>query len=225
MRLAATSAAAVLEPDTDSLLFSAAIGKRRCGACGESGHYQQTCPQRQQGKQLPLDGERARLRKFYLDNKGAVISAARAWKLLHPDRTRETQERFWTKHGDRVKQERSVKRDASYRQNPKETWLLETFRAARVRARKAGLPFDNKVPKLALPDVCPVLGSAIHYHATLGKHSPSSPSLDRIDPARGYVASNLRVISNRANTLKNNASLDEMRLVLADMERLAQCVG
>lgn len=51
-------------------------------------------------------------------------------------------------------------------------------------------------------------------------HRPNSPSLDRIVPERGYVAGNLRVISNRANTLKNNATIDEMRLVLADLERI-----
>lgn len=209
----------------DTAMFPTVIGKRRCGACGEPGHYQQTCQKRQQGQQLPLDAERDRLRKAYLDNKNAVISAAKEWKLLHPDRARETRERFWTKHGDRVKQQRKHKRKNAYLHNPKETWLLEVFRAARVRSRKADIPFDNQVPDLALPDVCPVLGVAISYRAKLGKHSPSSPSLDRIDPLRGYVASNLRVISNRANMLKSNASLEEMRLVLADMERIVQCAG
>ena len=216
-------AAAVIAPAR--AFFSPVIGKYRCGVCGETGHYKQTCPQRKQNY-LPSQLssiESTRRRKSYLDNKNAVIDASKSWALLHPDRVCESRKRHWKKHSARVLQERKLRRDEAYLRNPKETWLLEIFRAARVRAKKAGFPFDNQVPKLALPDVCPVLGIPIIYHAQSGKHSPNSPSLDRVVPARGYTSSNVRVISNRANTLKNNASLNEMRLVLADMERIAGC--
>jgi hypothetical protein len=37
-------------------------------------------------------------------------------------------------------------------------------------------------------------------------------------PARGYVAGNLMVISNRANTLKNNAKIEELKMIIEYME-------
>lgn len=43
-----------------------------------------------------------------------------------------------------------------------------------------------------------------------GGHHPCSPSLDRRDPALGYVPGNVWVISNRANTMKNDARPDEL---------------
>lgn len=49
-----------------------------------------------------------------------------------------------------------------------------------------------------------------------------SPSLDRLDSSKGYVKGNVRVISKRANQLKNNATVEEMRMVLADLIRLQE---
>lgn len=47
----------------------------------------------------------------------------------------------------------------------------------------------------------------------------NSPSLDRMIPALGYVASNVRVISYRANAIKRDATLDELRALVAYVER------
>src|SRR6266481_1415047 len=41
-----------------------------------------------------------------------------------------------------------------------------------------------------------------------------TPSLDRIDPSKGYIKGNIAVISFRANRLKGNATLDEIRKVI-----------
>lgn len=45
-----------------------------------------------------------------------------------------------------------------------------------------------------------------------------SPSIDRFDNALGYVKGNIRVISTRANLLKRDATVDEVRRLLAYME-------
>jgi hypothetical protein len=68
--------------------------------------------------------------------------------------------------------------------------------------------------------VCPVLGIAINANHGRQGYFPDSPSLDRIVPSRGYTKGNVRVISQRANQLKSDATLAELRLVLADMEKL-----
>lgn len=83
---------------------------------------------------------------------------------------------------------------------------LELFRRAQDRAARIGVEFKLAGP-LPLPERCPVLGLVL----TPGGHRRNtSPSLDRIDPRRGYVPGNVRVISDRANRLKGNRSLKEL---------------
>ena len=41
-----------------------------------------------------------------------------------------------------------------------------------------------------------------------------APSLDRIDSSKGYIVGNISVISLRANMLKNNATLNELKMIV-----------
>lgn len=41
----------------------------------------------------------------------------------------------------------------------------------------------------------------------------NSPTLDKIEPALGYVPGNIIVISGRANRLKADATIDELRAI------------
>ena len=86
---------------------------------------------------------------------------------------------------------------------------------ARSRAKQKNLPFDNITPAdIKIPDLCPVLGIKLRINE--GQSGPDSPSLDRIDPSLGYVKGNVRIISHRANQLKNDASLHEAELIYLD---------
>jgi hypothetical protein len=104
----------------------------------------------------------------------------------------------------------------------RDTWAAEVLRAARTRAAKMGVDFDITTDDVELPDVCPVLGVALVYDAL--EPRAQRPSLDRTDNSKGYVAGNVRVISFRANQIKNDATSVELAMVLAyvrDMERAA----
>jgi hypothetical protein len=90
------------------------------------------------------------------------------------------------------------------------------FHAAKNRAKKRGLPFNIDKSDIVIPDVCPVLGIPL---ASRGALSMWSPSLDRIEPALGYVKGNVRVISHRANMLLLNSTLEEARLIYEDRKR------
>lgn len=87
---------------------------------------------------------------------------------------------------------------------------------AKNRAEKQGVPFDIELEDIIVPEVCPVLGMKLEQG---GRGNPSSPSLDKLIPSLGYVKGNVRVISARANSLKNNATLEELRAIVAYMER------
>jgi hypothetical protein len=89
---------------------------------------------------------------------------------------------------------------------------------ARTRAIKYNLPFDLYLEDIQIPDYCPVLGFPLAKIE--GFPNRASPSLDRMDPVKGYVRGNVRVISTRANQLKSDASVEELAAVLRDLIRL-----
>ena len=91
---------------------------------------------------------------------------------------------------------------------------IMTYRA-KYKAKKRGLPFNIEPSDIIIPDYCPVLGIKLEKNDQ--KQRDSSPSLDRIVPEKGYVKGNVRVISQRANLLKSNATVEELTLVLKDL--------
>ena len=92
---------------------------------------------------------------------------------------------------------------AHYRRMSTEARL---WRAARSRARRKGIEFDLLLEDIVIPEQCPVLGIPMDH-----------PSLDRFDPTRGYTADNVRVISMRANMIKNDATVEDLERILAYM--------
>jgi hypothetical protein len=82
--------------------------------------------------------------------------------------------------------------------------------AARRRAKIKGIPFTLTADDFEIPEFCPVLGIKLIVSTGRGA-SPESASLDRIDLTLGYVKGNVQVISLRANSMKNDASPDELR--------------
>lgn len=81
---------------------------------------------------------------------------------------------------------------------------------ARQRAHRQGIPYSLRREDISVPRRCPVLGLSL---VVGGSRSDASPSLDRIEPGKGYTAGNVRVISDRANRLKSDQTLDEVRLM------------
>lgn len=84
-------------------------------------------------------------------------------------------------------------------------------------ARKRGLDLDIQECDIVIPTHCPVLGIPLIMGTRLAKDN--SPSLDRVNPALGYVKGNVYVISWRANRLKSDATLDEVKAILKYMKR------
>ena len=80
------------------------------------------------------------------------------------------------------------------------------------RATKLALPFDLTVADVIIPDACPILGIPLSKGS--GRCQANSPSLDRRNPSLGYVRGNVAVISHRANTIKNDATTEELAAVL-----------
>ena len=89
------------------------------------------------------------------------------------------------------------------------------------KCKKNNIPFNLEIEDIKVPTHCPVLNIKLNWNIGRGgRNWPDSPSIDRIDPKGGYVKGNIRVISNRANLLKSNASVEELEKVLADLKKI-----
>lgn len=89
------------------------------------------------------------------------------------------------------------------------------------RAKRLGIPFSLSLHDIEIPDMCPVFGIPLQTHGSFA--TPSSPSIDRIIPNIGYAMGNIVIMSNRANFLKSNATVDEMTHVLDYMQKHTPC--
>lgn len=94
-----------------------------------------------------------------------------------------------------------------------EPWLA-LYIGCRNRAGTANVQFTITVDdiKAIWSDTCPILGIPMETH--IGKRAqPNSRSVDRINPALGYVPDNIAIISHRANLIKNDGTADEHRRI------------
>jgi len=70
------------------------------------------------------------------------------------------------------------------------------------------MEFNIDREDIKIPDVCPLLGTPLTVlNARKGGSLINRASVDRIDNNLGYVKGNIRVISARANILKNSIDL------------------
>lgn len=100
--------------------------------------------------------------------------------------------------------------------------ISEIYNHYKNSAKKRGIEFTltkEQLHSLSFPITCPVLGIPLKYNR--GKPQYDSYSLDRIDSTKGYAMDNVVVISHRANTLKNNATIDELRQMVKFYDALA----
>ena len=119
-----------------------------------------------------------------------------------------------------IRKERSIEFNKS-RFDPNaisKTTEYKMLARAKSRAKKHNLPFNIELDDIVIPEKCPLLG--IKIESTEVRNSPNNPSLDKIIPEKGYIKGNVWVISNRANTLKNDASIQELELLVENLKKL-----
>jgi hypothetical protein len=65
--------------------------------------------------------------------------------------------------------------------------------AARQRSRKSGVECTITSADIVIPTYCPALGIKLKAAVGVKSNRDLSPSLDRIDPSKGYVPGNVQV--------------------------------
>ena len=113
------------------------------------------------------------------------------------------------------------KKDRERRHSNIESYKKAMLSSARSRAKSKNLDFNIDVSDIELPEVCPLLGIPLSINAS---NKEFSYSLDRIDSSKGYVRGNVWVISDRANRLKNNASLEVLDMLVTNLKKYTNWV-
>jgi hypothetical protein len=111
--------------------------------------------------------------------------------------------------------ERNTKHGQATRKNKTPEWVM--WQAAKRRAKTHNAPFTISLNDIHIPESCPIFG--IPLEAGKVNFQDNSPSLDRKNPKLGYVPFNIWVISWKANRIKSNATLEELKTIVAALEK------
>lgn len=151
---------------------------------------------------------------------------------------RRTQDRAW-RH--KTKDVRRKQRAALYRANkdrhkayekdyrkrhPLAARVTTMYHGMHAHARQRGLTVDKALTRrlvlvwLQRNPRCECCGKLFSVLAAgAGRMRPDAPSIDRVDSAQGYDATNIALICWRCNDLKGNATLNELATVVAWLRR------
>lgn len=131
-----------------------------------------------------------------------------------------SRQRAWV-DGNREQYQRANQRASRKMRSadPRKQLLVYTRRRSLAR----GLDFTITEDDVVIPAVCPILG--IELRSTFGSGGKpggdaGSPSIDRIDNQRGYVPGNIVIVSWRANRIKSDATLAELKALVRFYEQL-----
>lgn len=154
----------------------------------------------------------AYFQEYYQANREKKLERAKAYYAANKDAKQEYDRLRRVELGDQLREYDRQRGDD--RRGTVKAMLLR----AKARARKDNVPFDLSVNDVTIPDTCPALGITLYSRTGRGG-GDNSPSLDRTIPGLGYVRGNVQVISNKANRMKNNGSLEELVLICQWLER------
>jgi hypothetical protein len=150
-------------------------------------------------KEIRMFDEKKYHKEYYAKNKKKILARQKEMQAeRYPQKKKQLEEYYKTKNGR----------------------IIRFLAGAKKRATAKGLEFDLDLEFLRsiAPNKCPVFGFELDWNGwgtAEGKAKENSPSLDKIDPNRGYVKGNVMWLSWKANRLKSNVSHEDL-LILAN---------
>ena len=96
-------------------------------------------------------------------------------------------------------------------------YKLNMLRLAKKRSKKRNIFFNITIEDIEIGEKCPILGTPFK----VGRANwQDSPSLDRIDNRKGYEKGNVIVVCMMANSIKNQATPEQIKKVGNFYEKL-----
>lgn len=98
----------------------------------------------------------------------------------------------------------------SKKQSFRRNYIHNLWKRTKDRAARKNLEFNLLESDIIIPEICPLLKIPL-FIGTQNEYE-NSPTIDRIDNTKGYIKENCKIISMKANTMKNNATYDELKI-------------
>lgn len=156
---------------------------------------------------------RQRRRAHYAENLGTERSRKKKYADVSARRQRESRA---------VEPDRHRNYGRKYTESNPARILL---RHAKTRAKKGGYACTIAETDIVIPTRCPLLGIELKRGSGIGGTIAGSPSLDKIKPELGYVPGNVWVVSHRANSIKRDASLEELERLVCALRKVQHGIG
>jgi hypothetical protein len=159
-------------------------------------------------------------KQYYQKNKDSIKpkqqEMSKIWRAKNKEELSEKGKKYYAENKDRILERTGKNSYEKYHQDPsaamqkQQEWKrnnIERYlvQSARARAKKQGVPFEITHTDIVVPPRCPYLDIELSPFSGW-----STPSLDKIVPELGYVKGNIQVISTLANTMKNQASIEQL---------------
>ena len=157
---------------------------------------------------MPATSPEAKKRK----NRNAYLKHKERMKADEEYRVKYVK-RKWARHVERMHTDKEYNK--AYNEK-RYTPVNRMFLSAKKRAQRKGIEFTITKEDIIIPETCPVFGIPLEFGKL--KHRMNSPSLDRIDNSKGYTPDNIWIISYRANSIKYDATVEEIKLVAKAVE-------
>lgn len=120
-------------------------------------------------------------------------------------RFNDAQQRYRRNNRNLINKRKLEKKQLLIDTNP-EKYLLDRAKAnASQKKEKCNLTIED----IVIPESCPLLDILMFFDMDNPRHD-NTPSIDRIDPNKGYVKGNIWIISWKANRMKSDATLEEL---------------
>jgi hypothetical protein len=173
---------------------------------GKRREYNQAWKDAHRDQVKEVNREWSRRHRLNPDVKERERTAAKKWRDNNLERARESSRRWFREHPDYMKQWAYEDR----RKNP----VRYMLRNSRNRAKEIGVEFALLPEHIVIPEFCPVLGMRLEQ---FDPKAWASPSIDRLDNSKGYTPDNIKIISNRANMIKRDGTLEEHEAIVRYM--------
>jgi hypothetical protein len=156
--------------------------------------------------------------------KTNLAKKMRQYRSNNKEKMKEINKKKYLKNCESIKQkqkekwwsnvEESRKKLKAYSDNNIQTVMLQSIKG---RCNKEKIEFNLELNYLKsiwpANNLCPVFGCEMKRNRR-GQSRDFSPSVDRIVPEKGYVPGNVVIVSLKANRMKNNGTVEDLKKVL-----------